>query len=34
MATYSHDDRRRRMQHEDWLQLCRALDALGAAAVA
>ena len=27
MATYSHDERRRRRHHEDWLRLCRELAA-------
>lgn len=27
MATYSHDEWRRRMQREDWLRLCRELAA-------
>ena len=27
MATYSHDEKRRRMQHDDWLRLCRELAA-------
>ena len=27
MTTYSHDERRRRMQREDWLRLCRELAA-------
>jgi len=27
MATYSHDERRRRMQRKDWLQLCREMAA-------